>query len=359
MKTFFKIVLCLLFSWCSFTACSQTADKTAAPVVKIPATMEQKQFNGFSITIPSGWEFSQGGNCSDLGFISWDPAHPDRQFFYHGMGGYFYLNTQQKQVDDNYVAMGGIRSPLIGKPVVNPVTPENFISNFYKLGNMPDISLGRQKIPELYNVQVISSEQRPSQMPGTQAVAALVRAVFTDRNKTKTSEGIFLVTVMPFQMANWGPGASFGAAFSFMGITAPLNELEALLPVLTNCMQSFDIDPSYAQNCMQMADRFTQVVIQRGKTLSESSGSIMKSWENRSRTHDIISQKRSDAMMGRERLYDPQTKTVYQIDNTFLDRYRSEPGKYNLNNLQKLPADDYTLWKQPALNGADHIRRVN
>jgi hypothetical protein len=359
MKTFFKIALVLLFSWCSFSSCGQMANKTEMPVVKIPTTTEQKRFNGFSVTIPSGWQLSTGGNCSDLGFISWDPEHSDRQFFCHGTGGIFYLSTQQKQVDDNYVAMGGIRSPLIGKPVIDPVTPENFISNFYKLGNMPDISFGRQKIPELYNVQIISSEQRPSQMPGTAAASALVRAVFTDRNKTKANEGIFLVTVLPFHFATWGPGASVGIAVSFMGITAPLNELETVLPVLTKCMQAFDIDQSYTQNCMAASDRVTALTIQRGKTLSEASGSIMTSWENRSHSHDIISQRRSDAMMGRERLYDPQTKTVYQIDNTFLDRYRTEPGKYNLNNLQKLPADDYTLWKQPTLNGADHIRRVN
>ena len=124
-------------------------------------------------------------------------------------------------------------------------------------------------------------------------------------------------------------------------------------------MQSFTMSQSYVDNCIRQSNKTTEGILRAGRTLSEASGNITKAWQNKSRTEDIISQKRSDAMMGRQRLYDPQTKTVYEVDNTFTDKYKMDPGKYNLRNLQQLPPDDYNLWKTPMVQGADHIKRIN
>jgi len=363
MKKFQKLVILtlpVLFSF--FSSCGQIADKNnnkvMVPSISVPTTTEEKQFEGGSVKIPGGWKIFQTGSCSEMSFISWDPTHPGRQFFYYGVGGFFYLTAQQRQMDDNYVAMGGMRTPLNGKPVINPLTPENFIRSFYLLADPSQAQMG-QKIPEMYNVQVVSVTPQPSGMPNAPATAALVRALFTNRNNTQLSEGIFLVTVVPMYLSNYGPGASFGIAYSFMGITAPFNELEALLPSLNKCMESFALDQSYVNNCMRISDARTAATLKAGKTLSEASGNMAKAWQNRARSEDIISQKRSDAMMGRERLYDPQTKTVYEVDNTFIDKYKMEPGKFNYSNLQRLPPGDVNLWKQPLVNGADHIKRIN
>jgi hypothetical protein len=361
MKKMLRITLLSLPALFSLlSSCAQAGNKDKATPVSVEALLktEEKYYAGSSIKIPAGWKILQAGNCSDLSFISWDPAQPGKQIFFYGMAPMFYLSAQQKQVDNNYVRMGGMRTPLIGQPVIAPLTPENFIRNFYLFTEMPQAQTA-QKLPELYNVEIISVVPQPSHMPGFPATAAMVRALFTDKHKQSLSEGLFLVTVLPFKIAEYGPGANLGLAFSFTGITAPFNQLEPLLPSLNNCLQSFTLDQSYVNNCIQASNEFTKGALKAGRTLSESSSTLTKTWENRSRVDDIASQKRSDAMMGRQRLYDPQTKTVYEVDNTFTDKYRTAPEKYNYKNLQQLPPDDATLWKKPMVNGADHIKRVN
>jgi hypothetical protein len=351
-------VLCIAIHSCEQPSQKQNG-KTAAAAAVNPATMETKQFPGGSLKVPAGWAFQQAGSCTEMSFISWDPQHPGRQFFLYGTGGIFYLDQRQKQVDDYYVAMGGMRTPLTGKPVIYPSTPDNFIRNFYRFLDLPEVRMGNSRLPELYRVQVVSVVPQYSGMPNTPATAALVRALFTDRLGQNLNEGLFLVTIMPYYLnPNGGPGASLGVAYSFMGITAPFNELDKLLPALSSCMSSFNLDPGYVNNCMQDANARTVSVLRAGKALSQTSDNIMKSWENRNRTEDIISQKRSDAILGRQRLYDPSTKEVYQVDNNFIDTYRLHPDKYNLSNLQTLPADNYQLWTQPLLNGAERIRQV-
>ncbi len=345
-----------------FTAigCSgQTAPKTQQAQRQaeiIPASTEKKMFYGFSVNIPTGWQLFQSGSCSELSFISWDPNHQERQFFYYGTAGICYMSFQQKQVDDNYVRMGGMRSPLIGSPVISPFTPENFVMNYHLFAERNQGGQYGQKTPEMYNVQIISVNRQPAGMPYP-ASAAMIRAIYTNRNKTMVSEGLFLVTVMPYQLTAYGPGSSLGVIYSFMGITAALGQLDNSLTPLSNCISSLTIDQNYVNNCMQNANRATQTVLEQGKMLSQSSDNMIKGWQARSRTDDIISQKRSDAILGRERLYDPVTKQVYNVDNTFTDKYLTDPQKYNLPNLQRLPANDYNLWNQPTMNGAEHIVR--
>ena len=55
------------------------------------------------------------------------------------------------------------------------------------------------------------------------------------------------------------------------------------------------------------------------KVYDEISDMIMDSWEKRSNSYDIISQKQSDATLGYERVYDTQTGDIYKADSGFID----------------------------------------
>ena len=48
---------------------------------------------------------------------------------------------------------------------------------------------------------------------------------------------------------------------------------------------------------------------------------IMDSWNKRNASYDIISQKRSDATLGYERVYNTETGDVYKAYNGFTDEY--------------------------------------
>jgi hypothetical protein len=352
MKTsYIQIIILLLFFLNNGYTQSNDKKNNKTTKLVLPLSISEKKYEGFSLKIPSGWDIFQYGQCSELSFICRNPNNAQYSFFFYGVGGYCYLNSQQKKIDDNYVAMGGIKSPLIGSPVISPFTPENFLSNYSLIR---DAAFSKQiniVLPEIYNVQIISSNSIHSPMNNPLAKSSLIRAVYSDKTKSYVSEGLFLLTTVPIQLAAYGPSANLGIVFSFIGITAPLGQLETMMSPAGNCLSSFNIEENYLNNCIRISDSRTQSTLQVGRTLATISDGIMKSWENRSRTNDIISQKRSDQILGRDRLYDPVNGKVYEVDNNFIEKYLTNPEKYNLSNLQKLPPNDYDLWNKPTLNG--------
>ena len=65
---------------------------------------------------------------------------------------------------------------------------------------------------------------------------------------------------------------------------------------------------------------------------------IMSSWEARSTSQDIISQKQSDATLGYERVYDTQTGEIYRAENGWSDTYQG--GRYE-------PVTDDSMYTEP------------
>ena len=60
---------------------------------------------------------------------------------------------------------------------------------------------------------------------------------------------------------------------------------------------------------------------------NQISDGIMDSWEKRSNSYDIMSQKQSDATLGYERVYDTETGDIYKAYNGFTDDYDGERYK--------------------------------
>jgi hypothetical protein len=69
--------------------------------------------------------------CSEFAFLIRDDEEPLRQIFYFGSVGPVYTSEEQKQIDYQYVEMGGYAIPWIEMPVVDPLTPQNFLSQFH------------------------------------------------------------------------------------------------------------------------------------------------------------------------------------------------------------------------------------
>ena len=60
---------------------------------------------------------------------------------------------------------------------------------------------------------------------------------------------------------------------------------------------------------------------------NEISDGIMDSWNKRSASFDIMSQKQSDATLGYERVYNTETGKVYKAYNGFTDDYSDSKFK--------------------------------
>ncbi|MCR4442583.1 MAG: stalk domain-containing protein [Peptococcaceae bacterium] len=310
-------------------------------------------YNGgiFTVNMPAGWQIKTAGDGSTFSFLIRDPGETSRQIFYCGEVGPLYLLEEQRKLDQWYMSMGGYPIQWIDVPVVNPLTPENFLQQFHAFmatriaqGFMPELS-------SLDDVEIISSE--PFSTPFTGGKAAVMRALF--KHGGKLCEGLFSVSVAPLLPFCNMAGGGIGYAFMFTGMTAQKDEFRGCESDLLQSLRSFAFSQQYLNRCLQNQNQVWQGIFRTSQILSSTSDTIMQVWENRNRTEDILSEKRSDAILGRERLYDPDTGQVYEFDNGFYDSYNPNRGRYDMNNLQPLPDNDYNLWTAPPLNGYNYL----
>ena len=316
--------------------------------------LKLESFNGgfFSIDKPRGWKVITAGECAGFAFLIRDPSEPLRQTFYFGEVGPIYLSEQQRQIDHQYMNMGGYPVTWIDMPVVNPLTPDNFLAQFHLVARSQVAQNFMPQCPRLENVQIISKVKQPSPVSG--GSTELVRALFTRGGNV--GEGLFLVTVAPVLPFTGGPGGGLGYGFSIIGITAPKREFRNIENVLVKSVGSYTISQSYVNNCLAQQANTYAGILKAGKSLSETSDIIMQGWENRNRVDDVLAEKRSDVILGKERLYDPNTGEVYEFENGFYDKYQLDQNKYEMNNLQPLPDDNNDLWMEAPLDGYRHLR---
>ena len=194
-------------------------------------------------------------------------------------------------------------------PVVDPLTPEDYLSNFELIA---DTSIARkfmQGFPELKDIEIISAVEEVSPIKGGQT--KIIRALFQQGGEL--GEGLFYITVAPLIPLTgfaWG-GTGFG--YVITGITSVKSDFSYYQEILTQSLNSLNISQSYVDNCLQQQQQQVEGILKAGKTLSETSDIIMDVWERRSRSDDIISEKRSDAILGNERVYNPDTGSVYEL----------------------------------------------
>jgi len=315
--------------------------------------LKLEKFDGafFSIEKPKGWEVVTAGACADFAFLMYDPGEPLRQVFYFGEVGPVYMSEQQKQIDYQYMKMGGYPVLWFEMPVVNPLTPSNFLCQFHLIAQTEIAQMFMPECPRLEDFQIISA--LPQQNPIDAGQTELVRALFIKEGKL--GEGLFLVTVVPLLPFIGQPSGGIAYGFLMVGISAPKGEFSSIGSTLVKSVKSFTISSSYVNNCLRQQASTYEGILKAGKTLSETSDIIMKGWESRNRVDDILSEKWSDTILGKERLYNPETGEVYEFENGFYDKYDVDRNKYEMNNLQSLPDDDYELWMEVPLDGYRHL----
>jgi hypothetical protein len=90
------------------TATSSPPTISAVVTKNIPSlTLEKYDGGFFTFNNPTGWEVVTAGGCSTFAFYTRDKDNPANQVFYFGEIGPVYLAQEQKEVDQNYVDMGG------------------------------------------------------------------------------------------------------------------------------------------------------------------------------------------------------------------------------------------------------------
>ena len=339
----------LLLAFC-LASCSRSST-TSATARDITLSTRRHDGGFFSIEIPRGWQLVTAGSCSEFSFFLHDPGEPLRQIFFFGQVGPVYTRSLQRSIDQGYAALGGYPSPWLDMPLVSPLTPASFVEALPALLQSELARAFMPSGPRLDSAHVVASEPLPSAIPGGEA--ALVRAIVDVDGRP--AEGLFSITVASLLPFSGSPGGGIGAAFLMTAVTAPKDEFPGVVDDLVDCVESFTLQDSYARDCIAQQQETYGAILQAGKTLSETSDLIMEGWESRNETHDILSEKWSDTILGKERLYDPDTGKVYEFDLGFQDQYDRNREQYRLRNLQPLPENDYELWTAPVLDGERHL----
>jgi len=316
---------------------------TASPMPLPSLELEDYDCGVFSMQKPLGWNVKTAGACGTFSVCIQDRESPVNRIFFFGEVGPVYLAEEQKTIDRDYMDMGGFPVMWYEMPVIDPLTPENFLENFHLLAQTGIAQEFMPGLPELWDIEIISAVEETAFIPGGRSKT--IRALF--REQGQLGEGLFYITVAPLLPLSGMPGSGIGYGFCFTGITASRAEFKYYQAALYASLSSMAFADDYISDCLAQQQQQWSAVSDIGKTLSETSDIIMDAWESRSRSDDILSEKRSDVMLGNQRVYDPDTGIVYDTPLGFYDDYNINRDRYDMDDLQLLPEDDWDLWTAP------------
>lgn len=142
-------------------------------------------------------------------------------------------------------------------------------------------------------------------------------------------EGIFSANSMfVMEMNYFGTDVGCNLEEGVLMMLAPEEEFVSWQPVLGHIFASMVIDQSYMEARQEAWNQMLGTSQQLAAAAEYSSDLIMAGWEARNNTYDIISQRTSDATLGRDRVYDTETGEVYYTSVGWYDSYDGSRLEY-------------------------------
>ena len=174
---------------------------------------------------------------------------------------------------------------------------------------------------------------------------SIVRALFIQNDLP--CEGLFAAGVADAMTTYmYDVDAGYYVVYYITGISAPADEFYLLQDALAESLSSFQYAESYIQQGVQRIDEGTKLALEIGNMLSQSADAYNQAWHVRQRPVDALSQKRSDARLGYDRLYDTETGEIYRAELGFYDQYDLHRDEYTNPYLQPVPDDGYDLYEK-------------
>lgn len=314
-----------------------------------PISMELEYYDGsfFSMQIPKGWTIDYTGEYENFGFRLYDPADPGRQIFFYGNMSPFLKSVDGKQAWASYIAGGGFAQSQVyaDAPVLSPATTEQFFYTFNEFAALANNYGINHSFPYFSDLEIVESMTRNSPAASISEDDSIVRGLFTQNGVPY--EGLFAASVVDAMSSYmYNVDAGYYTVYLVTGITAPADEFYLYEDILAQSLASFQFAESYVQNGVNQNGWETNAALQIAQTLSEAYDSYNQAWSNRQVVNDVLSQKRSDATLSYDRLYDTVTGDVYRAEVGFFDEYDIHREEYANPNLQMVPEDGYELYNK-------------
>ena len=294
----------------------------------------------FSLNLPRGWAVRTGLKSSGkVDLISYaisvyDPNRPERELYFC-LNDAFGLKSQEAR---GWYARNYGKSSMFAKmPALGSLSTTGFFAamcpymghrQFKPVQNLGKTPLGGDVVVGL------STHAKTGRV-----VQGLYHAVVSDMMKQKVQRN-------PFNAAAGFLDAGPVVEFSIVAETAPVEEFVEWQPVLDRILASIVFSQAFHDQrraAWAQLMRTTRYVMQSADSIR---GMIMDSYRRRNATYDVLSQKRSDATLGYERVQDTETGEYYRAENGFTDWYdgtRYRPATDNAAYLS--PVSGYINWK--------------
>ncbi len=280
----------------------------------------------FSMKIPKGWIVGVGkSDYIHYTFMAYNPQNPDYKIFFN-MKTEGYLKTQQMK---NFYSKWYPSAPMSKLPVINPQNTETFYNVFSQA-----FALNQNILP--FKVPVIKNFKSIQNLGKNPTGGNIIRASYQNENN-KLMEGIFTSTIKEIAI----PPVVILNVYNTAFYTVPEGELIDWFPILNYCFSTIKFSNNFINGYYREQGQVMQNVSAIQAICNQISDSITSGWNKRQKTYDILSQKRSDATMGYERVRDTETGEIYKATAGFTDH--DWHGKYEpiTDEMYNLPTAGY------------------
>ncbi len=319
-------ILICVFIVLGITGCGKTITKEANVKIREVETKTIKYTdfdNGLiKMKIPEGWKVDVLGDYIHYTVKVYDPNRPTYQFFFNLKTEGYNKSEDAKAFQQKYYP-----NDIFAKaPVIADKTTEGFYKIFNELGPLNNTS--SFTFPTLTDFTVVENL-------GTGLLGGdILRATFKDVDG-KEAEGLFTAYVYdagPYYvneniMSGKQIDIYYLSVYDAIFITAPKDELIEWEDTLNTVASSLEFTDTFMSGFNMQQDAVMQTFQNVRSICNQITAGIMDSWEKRSKTYDIMSQKQSDATLGYERVYDTDTGDIYKAYNGFTDDYDGDRYK--------------------------------
>ena len=269
----------------------------------------------FSMEIPEGWSVKVGlmswnynVDLISYAITAYDPRVPERML-------YFNLNTtsllKSEEAKQWYARNYGADSLFAQMPVINDPTTEGYFKDMAPYYRYSGFRTEENEGRSILGGDVLRATC-------TSAAGRKMSGLFS----CQMTDGLdYPVQIDPFDYSKGTVDAGFYTAWCVVMETAPEAEFIDYQPVLDHCLGSIVFTEKFMRDRQDLWSQIMGTTAYIMNNAAEVSGMIMDTWNNSSRSYDILSQKRSDATLGYDRVYDTETGEYLKAESGFGDWY--------------------------------------
>ena len=276
----------------------------------------------FTMRVPEGWTVSSGGFDLLHWIHAWDARRPELGVFMLLKTDCLLMNQASKAF---YEPKRGFGLYAMFADMIVAEKVEDFYAQFMAFCAFAakwEKSYQGFVFPQIAGFELLEKRAAKTPMSGVALDDAVLRGTFVDPLTKRRGEGLFTGTLCR--------GVVFGNVgcnklYNISGVTAPEGELGEYAEALAKVLGSVQYTEAFIATAIRDQQITAQAAAQLNQTLRETSDLVVRGWEERQKGFDARVGKRSDAILGYERVVD-EKGDVYRAYNGFTDDSEASKG---------------------------------